>query len=160
MVYNNERLAERIRDYFKWKLVQSVAKVADSLAFLTMRHTRLACCSPSKKTIAETNEPLLGSGRLYLLGVRCYYGYTLWYHQGGAHMIKKLTKHGNSLALVIDRGVLDLLEIDAETPLNIKTDGKCLIVMPAQDAARQKKFRAALAKVNRQYGPALKKLAQ
>ena len=31
-------------------------------------------------------------------------------------MVKRLTKHGNSLALVIDRGVLDLLEIDAETP--------------------------------------------
>ena len=75
-------------------------------------------------------------------------------------MIKKLTKHGNSLALVIDRGVLDLLEIDAETPLNIKTDGKCLIVTPAQGATRQKKFRSALAKVNRQYGPALKKLAE
>ena len=45
---------------------------------------------------------------------------------GGAGMIKKLTKHGNSLALVLDRGVLDLLEIDADTPLNIKTDGRCL----------------------------------
>lgn len=75
-------------------------------------------------------------------------------------MIKKLTKHGNSLALVIDRGVLDLLEIDAETPLNIKTDGKCLIVTPVHDAARQKKFRSVLAKVNRQYGSALKKLAE
>ena len=31
-------------------------------------------------------------------------------------MIKKRTKHGNSLALVLDRGVLDLLEIDADTP--------------------------------------------
>lgn len=75
-------------------------------------------------------------------------------------MIKKLTRHGNSLALVIDRGVLDLLEIDSETPLNIRTDGKCLIVTPERDAARQKKFRAALAKVNRQYSPALKKLAE
>lgn len=75
-------------------------------------------------------------------------------------MIKKLTKHGNSLALVIDRGVLDLLEIDAETPLNIKTDGKCLIVTPERDAARQKKFRAALDEANRRYGRALKKLAE
>ena len=74
-------------------------------------------------------------------------------------MIKKLTKHGNSLALVIDRGVLDLLEIDAETPLNIKTDGKCLIVTPAQDAARQKKFRVALEDGNRRYGKMLKRLA-
>lgn len=74
-------------------------------------------------------------------------------------MVKKLTKHGNSLALVIDRGVLDLLNIDAETPLNIRTDGKCLIVTPERDAARQKKFRAALEEVNRKYGPALKKLS-
>lgn len=75
-------------------------------------------------------------------------------------MTKKLTKHGNSLALVIDRGVLDLLNIDAETPLNIRTDGKCLIVTPERDEGRRKKFRDALAKVNRQYGPALKKLAE
>ena len=75
-------------------------------------------------------------------------------------MVKKLTKHGNSLALVLDRGVLDLLEIDADTPLNIKTDGKCLIVTPARTPARQKRFQAALAKVNQQYGPALKKLAE
>ena len=31
-------------------------------------------------------------------------------------MVKHLTKHGNSLALVIDRGVLDILDISAETP--------------------------------------------
>ncbi|MBI5855767.1 MAG: AbrB/MazE/SpoVT family DNA-binding domain-containing protein [Nitrospirae bacterium] len=74
-------------------------------------------------------------------------------------MIKKLTKHGNSLALVIDRGVLDLLDIDAETPLSIKTDGRCLIVTPAQDGARQKKFRAALEEGNRRYGKMLKRLA-
>jgi antitoxin component of MazEF toxin-antitoxin module len=74
-------------------------------------------------------------------------------------MIKKLTKHGNSLALVIDRGVLDLLDIDAETPLSIKTDGRCLIVTPAQDRTRQKKFRAALEEGNRRYGKMLKRLA-
>jgi antitoxin MazE len=74
-------------------------------------------------------------------------------------MIKKLTKHGNSLALVLDRGVLDLLEIDAGTPLNIKTDGKCLIVTPAQTPARQKKFQAALEEGNRRYGKMLKRLA-
>jgi hypothetical protein len=40
-----------------------------------------------------------------------------------------------------------------------KTDGKRLIVTPTQDA-RRKKFRTALAKVNRQYGSALRKLAE
>ena len=75
-------------------------------------------------------------------------------------MIKRLTKHGNSLALVLDRGILDLIEIDKDTPLRITTDGKCLIVSPAPNAARRKKFRAALEKVNKRYGRALKRLAE
>lgn len=35
---------------------------------------------------------------------------------GANHMVKNLTKHGNSLALIIDYGVLDLLDIDAAPP--------------------------------------------
>jgi antitoxin component of MazEF toxin-antitoxin module len=74
-------------------------------------------------------------------------------------MVKRLTKHGNSLALVIDRGVLDLLEIDGDTPLSVTTDGKCLIVSPVRDPEREKRFRAALAEGNRKYGKMLKRLA-
>ena len=74
-------------------------------------------------------------------------------------MVKRLTKHGNSLALVIDRGVLDLLEIDADTPLTLTTDGKCLIVTPLRDPERRKRFEKALKKVNKRYGGALKRLA-
>jgi antitoxin component of MazEF toxin-antitoxin module len=47
-------------------------------------------------------------------------------------MIKKLTRHGNSLALVIDRPILDLLNINSETQLDISTDGHRLIVAPAE----------------------------
>lgn len=74
-------------------------------------------------------------------------------------MVKRLTKHGNSLALVIDRGVLDLLNIDVETPLSVTTDGKCLIVTPVRSPQRERRFRAALQEVNRRYGRALKRLA-
>jgi antitoxin component of MazEF toxin-antitoxin module len=75
-------------------------------------------------------------------------------------MIKKLTKHGNSLALVIDRPVLDLLKIDHDTPLDISTDGELLVVAPVRDAKRRKKFEAALESANRRYGRALKRLAE
>lgn len=74
-------------------------------------------------------------------------------------MIKHLTKHGNSLALVIDRGVLELLQIKADTPLSLTTDGKCLVVTPARDAKRRELFRTALESVNRRYRRALKRLA-
>jgi len=74
-------------------------------------------------------------------------------------MIKKLTRHGNSLALVMERGVLDILNIDAETPLDISTDGEVLIISPVRDEKRRKKFEAAVAETNRKYGRALTKLA-
>ncbi len=74
-------------------------------------------------------------------------------------MIKNLTKHGNSLALVIDRAILDLLKIDADTPLDISTDGQVLIISPVRDAERKKKFKKALEITNRRYSKALKRLA-
>ncbi len=75
-------------------------------------------------------------------------------------MVKKLSRHGNSLALVLDRGVLELLEIDAKTPLQITTDGHALIVSPVRDEERAKKFTAALEKANRKYGRALQRLGE
>ncbi len=75
-------------------------------------------------------------------------------------MVKKLTKHGNSLALIIDRAVLDLLEINDDTPLEITTDGQVLVVTPVRDEARQEKFGDALRSANKKYGSALKNLAE
>jgi antitoxin MazE len=75
-------------------------------------------------------------------------------------MIKKLSKHGNSLALVIDRSILDLLGIDEGTALEMSTDGAALIVSPVRDKKRRKKFEQALASSNARYGKALKRLAE
>jgi antitoxin component of MazEF toxin-antitoxin module len=80
-------------------------------------------------------------------------------------VIKKLTKHGNSLALVIDRPILELLKIDPETPLDVSTDGKQLIIKPAKptpagQAARREKFDAAQEWEHRRYGKAFQKLAE
>ena len=75
-------------------------------------------------------------------------------------MIKTLTKHGNSWALVIDKPVLELLNIQPETPLKIRTDGQTLIISPADESERKQRFRAALDATNRRYGKALKRLAE
>ena len=66
---------------------------------------------------------------------------------------------GISLALVIDRPVLDLLGIDADTDLDISTDGRVLIVAPARDEGRCGEVDEALDRVNRQYVGALGGLA-
>ena len=74
-------------------------------------------------------------------------------------MIKKLTRHGNSRALVIDRAVLELLKIDDDTPLEISTDGSRLIIEPVPEGDRRTSIEASLATGNARYGRMLKKLA-
>lgn len=75
-------------------------------------------------------------------------------------MIKTLTKHGNSLALMIVKPALELIGADADTPFEISTDGQVLILSPVKDAGRREAFKAALDKVNARYSKVLKKLAE
>jgi len=42
--------------------------------------------------------------------------------------VKRLTRHGHTLATVIDRRVFDLLDIDAQTLTEPVTDGKGVVV--------------------------------
>lgn len=51
-------------------------------------------------------------------------------------MIKKLTRHGNSLALVIDKPILEILNIAPDTPLHITTDGRSLTITPSRRGDR------------------------
>ena len=75
-------------------------------------------------------------------------------------MMKKLTKHGNSHALVIDKAILELLEIDEETWINISTDGESLVLTPIKDEQRRAKVRKSVANMNLKYGKAFKRLAE
>jgi len=75
-------------------------------------------------------------------------------------MVKKFTQHGNSWALVIDRPILDLINVDPQTtPVQISTDGENLIVSPIRDASRRRKFEAALDK-SKKYGRMFKRLSK
>ncbi|MBI1246660.1 AbrB/MazE/SpoVT family DNA-binding domain-containing protein [bacterium] len=75
-------------------------------------------------------------------------------------MKKTLIKHGNSLALVIDKPILEILQITAETELEISTNGDQLLITPCRSKSRQKKLEASLKKINGRFEADLKKLAQ
>lgn len=74
-------------------------------------------------------------------------------------MVKKLISHGNSAALIIDKPILEILKVDMDTPLEVTTDGKNLIISPVQNGKREKRFREALEKVNKMHGGTLRRLA-
>lgn len=81
-------------------------------------------------------------------------------------MIKKLSKHGNSLAILIDKPILDLLGMDENTHISIKTDGTNIIIEPiktqpkapiiSQDPKTQKTYEEMIEK----YDALFKKLAK
>jgi antitoxin MazE len=75
-------------------------------------------------------------------------------------MVKKLTRTGNSLALVLDKPLLHQLGIDEETELEISTNGDVLVVSPFRGNARQRKFRKAVVKINDQYSGLFKRLSE
>ena len=75
-------------------------------------------------------------------------------------MQKMLIKHGNSLALVIDKPILELLQISQDTPLEISTNGDHLLVQPCRDPVRKKRLKQSLKTINGKFADDLRKLAE
>lgn len=74
-------------------------------------------------------------------------------------MVKKLAKHGNSWALIIDKAILDLLKIDPDTPLEVSTDGECLVARKAATKQKSAKSAKLIKEISKHYAPLLKRLA-
>jgi antitoxin component of MazEF toxin-antitoxin module len=75
-------------------------------------------------------------------------------------MVKKLTKSGNSLALVIDKPILDALNLDVDTPLEVSTDGEVIVIAPVRDRKRNEKLKAVVREAHERYGGVFKRLAE
>lgn len=75
-------------------------------------------------------------------------------------MIKTLTKHGNSYAMVIDKPILELLHTTPDTPFEIISDGRSLVLTPVRSSEESKKFDEAVAMVHKRFGKAMKHLAE
>lgn len=75
-------------------------------------------------------------------------------------MIRTLIKHGNSLALIIDKPIPEMLHIFPEPPLELSTNGDAILIAPVRDLEQEKKLRASLEKINEQYGEDLRWLAE
>ena len=74
-------------------------------------------------------------------------------------MTKKLVRHGNSAALIIDKPILELLNVTMDTPLEITTDGRSLVVSP-KTSHSEDEFRTSLERINRTFAPTLRRLAE
>jgi antitoxin MazE len=78
---------------------------------------------------------------------------------GGLSMRKKLSAIGNSLGIVIEKPILELLDIDRETELDMRTDGERLIIEPVRGAKRTK-VKAAVQRAMAAHDATSRKLAK
>lgn len=74
-------------------------------------------------------------------------------------MIKMLKKHGNSMALVIEKPMMEALGITEETPLQITVNGNALVVTPANVGVGPERMKTVIKEIRKRYGPMLKRLA-
>ena len=74
-------------------------------------------------------------------------------------MVKSLKQIGNSYGVIIEKPILELLNITPETPLEITTDGRSLQIRPVRQRKRPT-LSESLDAVNRRHSSTLKKLAK
>ena len=75
-------------------------------------------------------------------------------------MVKRLTRQGNSVALALDKKLLEQVDLDEDSEVEVSTNGDAIIVTPVRDGRRKAKVRAAVEKIDRLYAGAFKRLAK
>lgn len=75
-------------------------------------------------------------------------------------MDKKLTKHGNSLALIIDKPILKLLKMNESTSLKLSIDGNSLVITPSKVSKTKKDTVTIAKKILKTHNTTFKKLAK
>lgn len=75
-------------------------------------------------------------------------------------MRRKLTRTGNSVALVLDKPLLEQLGLDENSEVELSSNGDVLVITPLRSAAREKKFRKAVDKINTRYAGLFRRLAE
>ena len=75
-------------------------------------------------------------------------------------VVKKLTRQGNSSALIIDRRILELLDIDQDTQLKMTIKGRQLIVEPLEEDELQERFKKAMRRTGEKHAKGFERLAK
>jgi antitoxin MazE len=75
-------------------------------------------------------------------------------------MTRKLQRHGNSVALVFDKTMLDALHMTPETPVHITIHGSSITITPANVGVSEEELNAVITRLRPRYKTMLENLAK
>ena len=75
-------------------------------------------------------------------------------------MTRTLQRHGNSVALVFDKTMLDALHMTADTPVHITFHGSSITITPANVGIPEEELEATITRLRPQYKTMLENLAK
>lgn len=75
-------------------------------------------------------------------------------------MTKTLQRHGNSVALVFDKTMLEALNMTPETPVQVTIHGGNLVIAPVHVGVPSEELQAAITRLRPRYKRCLENLAK
>ena len=75
-------------------------------------------------------------------------------------MIKHLTRTGNSVALVLDKQLLEAANLDPDQPVEVSTNGRVVVIAPAKGKRETDRLAKATEKMHAKYAGAFTRLAK
>ncbi len=74
-------------------------------------------------------------------------------------MTKKLTVIGNSLGIILDKPILELLQLDKDTEFDLTLEGERLVLTPMR-AGRRRRLQSTIGRAMKNHDRTLRKLSQ
>ena len=75
-------------------------------------------------------------------------------------MIKKLTRTGNSAALVLDKQLLEAASLEPDAQVEVSTNGRVIVIAPVRSKHEVESFKQAEAKMHAKFAGAFARLAK
>ncbi len=75
-------------------------------------------------------------------------------------MIKKLTRTGNSAALVLDKQLLEAANLEPDAQVEVSTNGRVIVIAPVRSKRDVESFKLAEAKMHAKFAGAFTRLAK
>lgn len=75
-------------------------------------------------------------------------------------MVKKLTRTGNSVAVVLDKAILDAAGLDEDATVEVSTDGHVIVIAPLKSKKDADRLRLAEDWAHETYAGAFERLAK